>query len=82
VESARRAAEAADQQEIEALLAVVFRPIKNPEEQADLEKFAGGKQQLLECLRSFKQRGMSFGQENLNLFRSALANPGHLLQRY
>jgi hypothetical protein len=81
VESARQAAEAADQQEIEALLAVVFRPV-NPKEQDGLEKFAGGKQKLLECLRSFQQRGMSFGRENLDLFRSALANPGHLLKPY
>jgi hypothetical protein len=47
--SSRRAAEAAYQQEIEALLAVVFRPV-NPEEQSDLETLAGGKQLLLACL--------------------------------
>jgi hypothetical protein len=55
VVSSRRAAEAAYQPEIEALLAVVFRPV-NPEEQSDLETLAGGKQLLLACLRSFRQR--------------------------
>jgi hypothetical protein len=76
-----RTAEAGYQQEIEALLAVVFRLV-NPEEQDGLEESAGGKQQLLACLRSFKQQAMSFGRENLNLFCSALVNPGNLLQRY
>jgi hypothetical protein len=76
-----RAAEAAYQQEIEALLVVVFRPV-NPEEQDDLEKFAGGKQRLLACLREFKQRKHRFGAGNLDLLRSAIANPGNLLQRY
>src|SRR5580700_10904656 len=76
-----RTAEAGYQQEIEALLAVVFRPV-NPEEQDGLEESAGGKQQLLACLRSFKQQAMSFGRENLNLFCSALVNPENLLQRY
>jgi hypothetical protein len=49
-----RVAEAADQPEIEALLAAVFRPV-NPEEQAGLEKSAGGKQRLLACLREFSK---------------------------
>jgi hypothetical protein len=40
-----RVAEAAYQHEIEALLAVLFRPVK-PQEQGGLERSAGGKQQL------------------------------------
>jgi hypothetical protein len=81
VASSRQAAAAAYQQEIQALLAMVFRPV-NPEEQSDLETLAGGKQQLLAYLRSFQQRKHRFGPENLDLFRSAIATPGNLLQRY
>jgi hypothetical protein len=76
-----RVTEAAYQPEIEALLAAIFRLV-NSEEQADLEKSAGGKQQLLACLRAFKQRKLSFVRDNLDLFGSAIANLASLLQRY
>jgi hypothetical protein len=76
-----RAAEAAYQQEIEASLAVVFRQV-SPAEQADLEMLAGGKLLLLERLRSFQQRALRFSPGNRDLLRSAIANPGNLLQQF
>jgi hypothetical protein len=73
-------AEAAYQQEIEALLEVLFRLV-NPEEQADPENFAGGKDRLLACLRLFKQGAQRFPQENLELFRSNIMFTSYRLKQ-